>query len=86
MFKRFFQIAAAFVAVGLFVLAPFGCQQAEQPAETTETAKPAGPPSGKKLMVAQPKKAEEAVEVVEEVVEGEPVAEEAEEEAPVEGK
>lgn len=82
MFKRVFQTAVAFVAVAFFVLAPIACQKAEKPDETPKAAETtAGHPSGKKLMAAKPKKAEEAVaEVVEEV----PVAEEAE--VPVEGE
>ena len=69
MCKRFFQIAAAFVAVALFVLAPLACQQAEKPADTTEQAQPAGPSNGKKLMAAKPK-VEGTVEEAGEAVQG----------------
>ncbi len=69
MSKRFFQIAAAFVAVLFLVLAPIACQQAEQATEGTETATPAGPANGKKLMAATPK-TDAAVADAEEAVEG----------------
>jgi len=69
MSKRLLQIAVAFLAVAMFVLAPIACQQAEPPAETTEEAKPAGQPDGKKLMAAQPKAAADAAETAGEVVE-----------------
>lgn len=68
MSKRLLQIAVAFIAVAMFVLAPIACQQAEKPAETTDEAETAGSPSGKKLMAHKPK-AEQAAETAEEMVE-----------------
>ncbi len=88
MSKRIFQVAVALVAMTFLVLAPIACQQAEEAADSTETAKPAANPSGKKLMAAKPgteKAVEEAAgavdesaQAVEEVIEeGEAAAEEA---------
>ncbi len=53
MFKRILQFTLAFIAVGFFLLAPLACQQADNAADSTDTAKPAGNPSGKKLMAAK---------------------------------
>jgi len=68
MSKRLLQIAVAFIAVAMLVLAPIACQQAEQATDTTDEAEPAGSPSGKKLMAHQPK-AEKAAEAADDVIE-----------------